>query len=208
MKELTSAEHRLFRRLSSPQKIQDFLDTLAINHEKRGETCMSPRNVLKTKKAHCLEAALLAAAVLWYHNEKPLILHLKTVPSDDAHAITLFKKNGYWGALSKTNHVALRYRDPVYKTVRELALSYFHEYFLNDKGQKTLRAYSHPMNMRSFGTKWITSEKNLWHIADALKDAQHVPLAPQKQIRLLRNVGRIERSAGKIVEWKQSDRRT
>ena len=115
---LSSQELALFRRLSSPGKIQDYLDTLPFNYEKRGDTCHSPRQVLQAGKAHCIEGALLAAAALWFHGAEPLLLDLKTRPVDYDHVVALYKKNGYWGAISKTNHGVLRFRDPIYRTTR------------------------------------------------------------------------------------------
>ena len=105
---------------------------------------MSPRRVLATRTAHCFEGALLAATVLWMQGEIPLLLDLATNAQDIDHVVALYKCNGYWGAISKTNHAVLRFRDPVYKTIRELALSYFHEYYLEATGEKTLISYSLP----------------------------------------------------------------
>ncbi len=204
----TEAEDRLLRSLSTPSKIQDFLDCLAINHEKKSESCMSPRRVLKVRKAHCLEGALFAATALWLHGERPLLLELSVAPGDQDHALALYQRNGYWGAISKTNHATLRFRDPVYRTIRELALSYFHEYFVNDTGVKTLRGYSRPFSLRRFGTTWMTSEKDLWHIAYALHDASHVSLLPPENKQYLRRADRIERKAGRLVDWPHSDPRT
>lgn len=186
------------KRLSTPGKIQDFLDKLPINHEKYRETCMSPGMVLKKKKAHCLEGALLAAAALWVHGEKPLLMNLKVARGDDDHAVALYRVNGYWGALSKTNHAVLRFRDPVYRTPRELAMSYFHEYFLAT-GRKTLQAYSKPFNLAQFGREWLTSKDDLWDIADALRDSPHIKIVP-KGIKI-RGASPIEREAGGIIEW-------
>jgi hypothetical protein len=198
----------LLKHLSTPEKIQDYLDTLAINYEKNGETCLSPLHVIKTGKAHCLEAALLAAAALWLHEEDPLLMELSAAAGDEHHALALFKKNGYWGAISKTNHAALRFRDPIYRTPRELALSYFHEYFLNTTGQKMLRGYTKPFSLKRFGDSWITSDKDLWSIAYALRAAPHFPLVPAENRRYLRPADQIERKAGSIIEWPRSDPRT
>ena len=208
MGNLTDEELRTFRRLSTPKKIQDYLDTLPINHEKKGETSYSPRLVIQEQKAHCFEGALFAAAALAFHQEKPLILNLRVVPKDDDHAITLYRRNGYWGALSKTNHATLRFRDPIYKSLRELAASYFHECFLNERGLKTLRAYSKPLNMNQFGTHWITSEKPLWNIAHALRDSEHIPLFPSENRKYIRHVSPLERKAGALIEWPESNSRT
>jgi len=193
----------VFKNLNTPQKIQDFLDTIAINFEKNGETLMSPRRVLREKKSHCIEAALLAAAALSYHGARPLLLDLKASKHDYDHVVALYKKNNFWGAISKSNHASLRFRDPVYKTVRELALSYFHEYFENKKGKKTLRSYSRPFNLNKYGKKWLTSEENLWHIAQDLDDSPHFPIAPLKNIKKARPADKMELRAGKLTEWKK-----
>jgi hypothetical protein len=196
------------RALRTPERIQAFLDALPINHEKRGETCFSPASVLRKRKAHCLEGALLAATALMLAGERPLLMNLMTGPGDDDHAVALFRRNGLWGALSKTNHAVLRYRDPIYRTPRELALSYFHEYFLGTTGRKTLRAYSLPFNLRRFGTRWTTSEKDLWPIAYALRGAPHLPIAPKKALANARRASAFERAVMEHAEWKRSDKRT
>lgn len=183
MENLTESEKKFFTALTSPSKIQDYLDTIAFNHEETGETCMSPRYVILSKKAHCFEGALLAATALWFHKRQPRIVSLKVLPSDYDHIITVYKENGYWGAISKTNHAVLGYRDPVYKTIRELVMSYFHEYFLSTTGEKTLRGYSRPINVKRFGTKWITSKESLIPIAENVFDTYHIPLLP-KDIKL------------------------
>jgi hypothetical protein len=205
---LDSGELALLRLLSTPQKIQSYLDTLAINFEKKGETCMSLRRVMREQKAHCIEGAMLAAVALWLQGEQPLLLDLKTTSADDDHVVALYKRNGYWGAISKTNHATLRFRDPIYRTIRELAASYFHEYFLDENGQKTLRSYSRPFSLRRFGSAWITAEEDLWHIADALDAAPHYPLFPKENRNHIRVADEMERRAGKLTEWKEHDRRT
>ena len=146
---LNKKELTILKKLTTPIKIQNFLDSIPRNSEKNGETYMSPRQVLTQNKAHCFEGALVAALALWLHNEPPLLLDLKANHIDDDHVLALYRRNNYWGAISKTNHATLRFRDPVYKTLRELALSYFHEYFENDHGKKTLRQYSaRPFDLR------------------------------------------------------------
>lgn len=205
---LTSDELAVLRSLSSPQRVQDFLDTLAINHEKREETCMSPRRVLETRKAHCLEGALLAAVAFKLQGERPLLMELKATNEDQDHAVALYRVNGHWGAVSKTNHTSLRFRDPVYRTIRELALSYFHEYFVNATGKKTLRGFTQPFSLGRFGTKWITSDQDLWHIAYALQDAPETPIIPSGNHRHVRAADRMERRAGRLIEWRKADPRT
>ena len=193
-------ERKVLNRLRTPRKIQDFLEKLPINFEKKGETCMSPRRVLREHKAHCMEGALLAAAALWLHGKPPLLLDLMSKNGDDDHVVALFKQHGCWGAISKTNHAVLRYREPIYKTIRELALSYFHEYFL-DNGKKTLRSYSEPLDLRKFKNKnWTTSEKNLWYITWALNKTPHTKILTPHMSRTLRRADPIEIKAGKIVQ--------
>ena len=205
---LTKDELAMLNKLSTPTKIQDYLDSLPINFEKRGETILSPRRVLREGKAHCIEGALLAALALMVAGEKPLLLDLKTLPSDDEHVVALYKRNGRWGAISKTNHAALRFRDPIYKNIHELAASYFHEYFLNSNGAKTLRTYSAPFNLNSTGTNWITSEEDLWDISDALDAAPHFDLFPPENLQYLRKASSLERRAGGLREWTERDRGT
>ncbi len=198
--ELTASEQRLFDRLSSPQKIQDFLNTIPMNFDYRVDTCRSPRALLHSRKAHCIEGALFAAAILWHHGHKPLIMDLRTTKHDYDHVVALYRRKGFWGAISKTNHAVLRFRDPLYRTVRELALSYFHEYFLHN-GIKTLREFSQPFNLSRYGAQWVTSDEELWHISMALDEYRHERLVPRGCERLLRRADTIERTAGKLKEW-------
>jgi hypothetical protein len=197
------------RRLSTPAKIQDFLDSLPMNFEREGETLRSPARVLESRAAHCFEGALLAAAALWIAGEKPLLMDLavRRGSGDDDHVVALYRRNGYWGAVSKTNHAQLRFRDPVYRTPRELALSYFHEWFLDSTGEKTLRAHSRPFDLSRLGTGWISAKEDLWGIDRALARAPHVALLPRNNARFIRRADAMERRAGKLVEWDRSGRR-
>ena len=124
---LSRGEFAVLRRLDSPERIQAFLYGLKQNFEPGGDTCNSVRVVLRTKRAHCIEGAMLAACALWVHGEPPLLLDLQAVHDFD-HVVALFRRRGRWGAISKTNGVGLRWRDPIYRSLRELAMSYFHEY--------------------------------------------------------------------------------
>jgi hypothetical protein len=207
---LTLREYKTLAQLSTPIKIQDFLDKLPMNLEKRGDTLMSPRRVLEEHKAHCMEGALLAAAALWIAGEPPLLMNLspRLDKKDDDHVVALYKRGGRWGAISKTNHATLRFRDPIYKTPRELALSYFHEWFLNSTGEKVLECYSKPLDLRRFGTEWLTSAKELWHLADALSERKHYFLLPKGNWRYLRKADKMEIKAGKLIEWPTSHPRT
>lgn len=206
---LTKEELKILKKLTTPIKIQNFLDTLPRNGEKNGETYMSPGRALREKKAHCFEGALIAALALWLHGEPPLLLDLKASKDDEDHILALYKRNGYWGAISKTNHATLRFRDPVYKTLRELALSYFHEYFENDKGKKTLRkCSSRPFDLRKFDKNWVIDEEELIDLVNAIEDAPHQDLLPKKNIRLLRPADKMELKAGRLLEWPRSNPRT
>ena len=203
---LSPTEKKIFAKLTTPQKIQDYLDTLPINYELRGETYMSPRRMLLAKTAHCFEGALFAAAVLAYHGKKPLLMDLRTAVPYEDHVITLFRANGLWGAISKTNHVVLRYRDAVYRSPRELALSYFHEYVESD-GKKSLREYSAPFDLTRYAPeRWVTAEKELHWLLGALDNARHLPIAPKKHLRALRTPSRFERRVMDIAEWQQKKR--
>lgn len=204
---LDKKELLALRKLSSPIKIQDFLDSVPLNWEKKRETYMSPRRALRENKMHCLEGALVAAVALWLRGQKPLLLDLKA-NGDDDHVVALYKKNGYWGSISKTNHSTLRFRDPIYKNLRELSLSYFHEYFNDRNGKKSLRSYSDPYDLTKLGTSWITAEEDLDLIAEILDGLPHHSLCPAQNSRFIRLADTMERRAGKLIEWTEDDPRT
>lgn len=204
---LSSDERHILQKLSSPAKIQDFLDSLPINFEVSGETYMSPRRTLRAQTAHCFEGALVAAAALMYHGRPGLILDLRTVPSDEDHVVALFQEDGFWGAISKTNHPVLRYRDAVYKNPRELALSYFHEYTFPVTGRKTLREYSNPPFdlSRLDPSEWVVEEDDLFDLAERIDNARHSPVASPAALRKLRPAGRHEVAAMDAQEWKRRE---
>ena len=190
----------MLSKLHTPQAIQLFLNAIPCNHEIEGETILSVRRVLKERRAHCIEGAFVAACALWIHGYRPLLMHLDCALSDYPHVIALFKNGTGWGAISKTNGSALRYRDPIYRSLRELVMSYFHEY-CDKLGRKTLRSYSVPFDMRSIDPKlWITSDHSCWEIHDRLLALRHYPLVSTAQERLLQRRGPFERRVGKIVE--------
>ena len=191
---------RVLRKLTTPRKIQDFLDRIPINQEIDAETCSSPLVTLRRNSAHCLEGALVAALALAMHGERPLLLDLKTTADDIDHVVTLFKHGRFWGAISKTNHSVLRYRDPIYRSTRELALSYFHEYFA-DNGRKSLRQFSRPFDLSRWHDDWMTSEDDLWDLQADLDFSPHYQLVSKAQIAGLRTVRAIELRAGELKEW-------
>lgn len=167
---------KLLRKLSTPEKIQRCLDDLPYNKEKSGETCRSPRLVIEYNTAHCFEGALFAAAALRANGYPPLILDLTAVRDDD-HVIAVYRTEDCWGAIAKSNYAGLRFRSPVYRTLRELALSYFEHYY-NLKGEKTLRGYStRPVNLSRFDRiQWMTSAEPLWAIPEYLCEIAHTPI--------------------------------
>lgn len=202
MLSFTFKEKKLLEKLNSPAKVQDFLNKLKFNFEKKGETLRSPLFALKAREAHCLEGAMLGAYILSLHSFTPYLMHLKTIKEDYDHVIAPFKVGGFWGALSKTNHAVLRYREPVYKNIRELAMSYFHEYFLNN-GKKTLRQYSALKNLNTLKKNWETSEDDLWFVDKALDKVKHYNIVFPKTLKNMRKADGIEIKAGKIVEYKK-----
>lgn len=189
------AESKVLRRLSTPEKIQRFLDgEVAYNKELDGPTCRSPRRVLRDRTAHCLEGALFGAAALRAIGHPPLLLDLEAVRDDD-HVLAIFRQRGHWGAVAKSNYAGLRFREPVYRTLRELAISYFEHYY-NLAAEKTLRAYSRPVNLRRFDRlPWMTAEDDLWAISDYLFSIPHRPLlSPATQRHLNRVDDRLYRA--------------
>ena len=199
------SEMRLFHRLNSPQKIQDYINSIPFNFSER-KNYLSPRFVIKNKKADCLEGAIFAAMVLEFHGEKPWLLDLRSTkkPWDYDHVVAVFKKDGFFGAISKTNHAVLRYREPVYKSIRELVMSYFHEYFLTN-GQKTLREYSELFDLNKLNKlDWRITGGNLWEIHEYLDKIKHHKILTQKQIKNLRKVDRIEIKASWEEEYNRA----
>jgi hypothetical protein len=175
---LTREEQQLLRRLTTPVKVQKYLDDLPYNKEPDGETCRSPRRLIRDQTAHCFEAALFGAAAMRINGHPPLILDLEAVRDDD-HVIAIYRAHGCWGAIAKSNYAGLRFREPVYRTLRELVMSYFEGYY-NLDGEKTLRAYSRPVNLTRFDSlEWMTAEEDLWAIPEYLVDIKHTSILRQ-----------------------------
>jgi len=200
---LTKEELKLFKSLNTPEKIQDFINKIPINFEEdRKDTCYSPRKVLKENKCHCIEGAILAALILRVNGYPPLLVDLTASSKDFDHVIAVFQRDKKWGAITKTNHYSLRYREPIYETIRELVMSYFHEYF-NDNGKKTLRSYSSPVDLTLFDYQnWMTIEKEIWEIPNYLVKVPHFPILTKSQIANLRDADKIEMKVSEIVEYK------
>jgi hypothetical protein len=190
-------ERAVLRRLDTPVKIQRFLDELTYNKEHNGPTCLSPRRVLELRTAHCMEGALFGAAVLREIGYPPLLMDLEAIRDDD-HVLAIFRERGGWGAIAKSNYSGLRFREPVYRTLRELAMSYFEHYF-NLRGEKTLRRYSRPVNLKRFDRiGWETSRRDVWAIPEYLVDIPHASLLTPEQERALSRVDKRLMAAGML----------
>ena len=166
------SELRKLRTLRTPAGIQKFLDELPYN---LSFTARSPQRVLRDRTASCLEGGIFAAAALRVLGFPPLIFDLEA-DQDTDHVVAIFKARGHWGAVAKSNFSGCRYREPVYRTLRELAMSYFNTYF-NLRGERTLRRYSRPVNLTRFERlDWMTTEKPVWFIAEHLCEIPHITL--------------------------------
>jgi len=175
IQEFSPAERRIFRSLRSPAKIQRYLDDLPYNKESGGVTCKSPRMVMRDRTGHCMEGAMFGAAALRMLGHPPLLLDLEAVQDTD-HVLAIFRDRRGWGAIAKSNYSGLRYREPVYRSLRELVMSYFEHYY-NLRRQKTLRNYSRPVNLRRFDKiGWMTAEEDVWGVPEYLCDIKHTPL--------------------------------
>jgi hypothetical protein len=188
----------VLKRLSSPEKIQYFLDyDIAYNKEEEGESCRSPRRVLRDRLAHCAEGAFFAAAALRVIGQEPLIVDLEAVRDDD-HLLAVFKEDGHWGAIGKSNYAGLRFREPVYRTIRELIMSYFDHYY-NPRGEKTLRGFSRPVNLKRFDrTRWMTREDDLWDICEYFCIIPHSRVMTLQMERKRRRMDRRLYEAGMV----------
>jgi len=189
---LSRESARTLRSLKTPARIQKFLDAMTYQYE---DTAWSPQRALREGKGHCLEGALVAAAALRLNGHPPLLMDLEAVHDDD-HVIALYRERGLWGGIAKSNFAGLRFRTPVYRTLRELALSYFEHYY-NLRGERTLRAYSTPVNLERVDRQaWMTAEEDVWCVTELLLAAKHYPLFPDKVGRSLPRLDRRSFQAG------------
>jgi hypothetical protein len=178
------AELRKLRSLKDPHGIQGFLDGLPYH---LADTAWSPRRVLRENTAHCLEGAIFAAAALRVIGFAPLLLDLEAEHDTD-HVLAIYRVNGHWGAVAKSNYTGCRYREPVYRTLRELAMSYFNLYF-NLRRERTLRTFSRPVNLARFDRlNWMTTEKPVWFIVYHLLEIFHYQLLRPGMVRKLHRV--------------------
>lgn len=189
---LSPGDLRFLRALRAPARIQTFIDGLTYQY---ADTAWSPQRVLRERKGHCMEGALLAAAALRVNGHPPLLMDLEAVHDDD-HVVAVYRERGLWGGIAKSNFAGLRFRAPIYRTLRELALSYFEHYY-NLRGERTLRTYSRPVNLaRLDGLSWMTSEEDVWCVPELLIVTRHYSLIPDRVARTLPRVDRRSLEAG------------
>jgi hypothetical protein len=205
---LTPAEFAVLRRLDAPHKIQAFLTALRQNFEPNGDSCRPVHVVLRERSAHCIEGAMLAAAALWVNGEPPLLLDLRAMEGQDVdHVVALYRRNGCWGTFAKANGPMLRGRDPVYRSLRELAMSYFHEY-VNKRGRKTLREYSRPFDLRSMDPAlWVSGTEDVWDLVERLDAHPHTRILNARQIKTLSRPDPFMRSVTSILQYRKPRQR-
>lgn len=185
-------EYEFLSGFNHPWEIQVYLDSIAYNP---GYECRSPRYVIKKRSAHCFEGALFASAVLDYLGYKPLIVDMKAF-NDDDHVIAVFRDAGYWGAVAKSNFTSLRYREPVYRSLRELIMSYFDFYF-NLNGEKSLRSYSVPFDLSAYNNRqWATTEEDLEYVGDKIESLHHYRVVSDEMIGKLKPASESMLKAG------------
>ncbi|MCC7039782.1 MAG: hypothetical protein IT516_05680 [Burkholderiales bacterium] len=198
---LRPADYAALTRLRTPARIQAFVGAIPANHEPDGETLHSVHRVLRLRVAHCMEGALVAACALWIQGEPPLLLHLDCAVGDHPHVVALFRRGRAWGAISKSNGAWLRFREPVYRNLRELAMSYFHEFF-DHRGHKTLRSYGRPFDLRTIdAAQWVSGDAPCWDVHDRLARGAHRPLLTAAQARALSRRDAFERASARLVEY-------
>lgn len=193
---LTRSEARLLASLTPEWRIQEYLDTKLL-YDTKGGSCRSPRRVIREGLCQCMDGALFAAAALRMQGRPPLILDLEAEQDDD-HVLAVFRGDHGWGAVGRSNYSGLRYREPAYRSIRELVMSYFESYF-NLRREKTLRAYSRPVNLSRFDRiRWMTSEDDLWDIPNLLVEIPHTRIATREAVRTYARVDRRLFEAGLV----------
>lgn len=184
-KALNNQELQTMSKLNSPNKIQAFLDAIPYSSE---SIYRCPLQVLRDRVANCFDGALFAAAALRQIGFPPLILDMIPDSRDDDHVLALYKQDGHWGAIAKSNFVGLRFREPIHRNLRELVLSYFDQYY-NIKREKTLRGYTLPLNLKTFDKfDWMVSDKSMERIAQRLDEIRRFFLLTPKMIAGLSTV--------------------
>lgn len=186
--------------LRSPEHIQDFVNRLGWNHERDGGTARSVTRALEAGAAQCIEGAFIAACALWLAGQPPLLMDLGAARGDVDHIVTLFRRGRFWGGISKSNSPFLRYRDPIYRSLRELALSYFPQYV--KKRRKTLRTYSVPVDLRRYDPAlWVTHRGFCQQMVDALTGVRHFQILPPGVDQRLRPIDEIEDRSNQLKDY-------
>ena len=187
-------------RLRTPERIQDFVNAIPWNHAPDGSSARSVAGVLEADRANCVEAAFVAACALWLAGEPPLLMDMGAARGDVDHVVALFRRRGHWGAISKSNSPFLRYRDPIHRSLRELAISYCPQYV---KGlRKTLRTYSVAVDLRRHDpAAWVTHPGFCHGMVDALTGARHFPVLPPGMTHALRPIDEIEARSNRLRDF-------
>jgi hypothetical protein len=192
---LNQDELATLRALSTPDRVQAYLDGLVYNLEKDGQTIRSPRRVIRDGTAQCAEGAFFAAAAFRVNGRPPLIVDLVAVRDDD-HVIAVYRDGGLWGSVGVSKFAGLRFRSPVYRTIRELVMSYFDHYY-NWDGERTLRGFSRPISLAQFDRiGWMTTEDDLWPVVEYLEAISHTKVMASAATRRLPAVDRRSYDAG------------
>ena len=198
----TPSELRKLRSFKDPYGVQRFLDDMPYH---LADTAWSPRRVLRERTSHCLEGAIFAAAALRALGFPPLLLDFEA-ENDTDHVLAAFRVKGHWGAVAQSNYTGCRYREPVYRSLRELAMSYFNLYF-NMRGERTLRNFSRPVNLARFDRlEWMTTEDPVWFIPNYLCDIHHFKLLRPGMVKRLHRVDKRlfqAETMGKAYKQKQ-----
>jgi hypothetical protein len=186
--------------LRTPERIQDFVNALPWNHEPDGPTARSVVETLRAGRAHCVEAGFVAGCAMWLAGEPPLLMDIGAARGDVDHVVALFRRDGHWGAISKSNSPFLRYRDPIHRTLRELAISFFPQYV--KLRRKTLRTYSVAVDLRRHDpATWITHPEFCHEMVDALTGSRHFPILPPGMKHALRPIDEIEARSNLLKDY-------
>jgi len=199
---LTRAMATRLAGLRTPERIQDFVSRLRWNYQTDGPTALSVVGVLRQDQAHCIEGAFVAACALWLNGYPPLLIDLGAARGDVDHVMAIFRRGRYWGAISKSNSPFLRYRDPIYRNLRELAVSFFPQYV--KRRRKTLRTYSLPVDLRRHDPAlWVTRDGFCHEMVDVLTGARHFDILPADGQSKLRSIDEIEARANTLRDFPQ-----
>jgi hypothetical protein len=191
---------RTLTALRTPHRVQDYVNALEWNHETDGPTAHGVVEVLDRGQAHCIEGAFVAACALWLAGEPPLLMDMGAARGDVDHVVALFRRRGHWGAISKSNSPFLRYRDPIHRSLRELAISFFPQYV--KRRRKTLRTYSVPVDLRKYDpAEWITHRGFCHRMVDRLTGARHYTLMPPGTEKELRPIDEIEARSNLLKDF-------